>query len=551
MTRFPAVLRFALLLAGFSLLTALFFWPVVAHPGAQLLGPPEDNYQDFWNSWYAARGHLSNSGGAFFFTRLIFYPEGASLTYHSFAYPQIALVWALSKIFGTALPTLIALQNFTILLSFPLAGLSGFYLCRHLTGSSVGALAGGFIFAFNPAHVAQAMHHAHVAGIEFLPAFVLCYLIGLERRSWAWLAGAAGFYALSALSCWYYLFYGFYFLCFHLLYLRVHHHKYPRGWGLLAPAGVTAATALLLSPLIIPMLAAGTQTNAYQPGGNIFVADMLAWTAFPPTHLLAGWSASLYRRFTGDAWEATAYLGLANAALLALGFWLSRERRVLWYAIGSMIFFAVLASGDALHWAGQTLPVHMPGIVLSQLPFFANVRTPARAVVFVYLFLGVGVAGAIAALKMQRQIWTRAAVTVLAFLMLLDFAPARIATAPLACAPELNVLARDSSTFGVLDLPSGYVEINSYMAAQACHGRPIAQGIIARKLDASLIDHLEKEDFARQLQQLKDAGVKYILLHKPKDGLYAWTGYDGSETAWRRNYRAVTDGPAMTVLQVY
>src|ERR1700709_702610 len=102
MTRLPvsAALRFCVLLAGFSLLTALFFWPVVAHPGAQLLGPPEDNYQDFWNSWYAARGHA----GGFFFTRLIFYPEGASLTYHSFAYPQIALAWALSKIFGTALP---------------------------------------------------------------------------------------------------------------------------------------------------------------------------------------------------------------------------------------------------------------------------------------------------------------------------------------------------------------------------------------------------------------------------------------------------------------
>jgi len=45
--------------------------------------------------------------------------------------------------------------------------------------------------------------------------------------------------------------------------------------------------------------------------------------------------------------------------------------------------------------------------------------------------------------------------------------------------------------------------------------------------------------------------VKYILLHKPKDGLYAWTGYDGSETAWRQNYKAVMDGPAMSVFQVY
>lgn len=91
-------------------------------------------------------------------------------------------------------------------------------------------------------------------------------------------------------------------------------------------------------------------------------------------------------------------------ALLALGFVLAKDRRALWCAMGGMILFVVLASGDALHWAGRTLPVHMPGIVLSQLPFFANVRTPARAVVFVYMFLGLGVAGAIAALRIQREI---------------------------------------------------------------------------------------------------------------------------------------------------
>ena len=206
-----------LLLFAFTALTALMFWQVLPHLSSSLLGPPEDNLQDFWNSWYAAKGHQ----GAFFFTHLIRAPEGVSLYYHSFAYPQIFAVWLLSKLFGAALPTLVLLQNLTILASFPLAAIGGFYLCRHVSGSTVGALIGAFIFAFNPWHVAQAMHHAHVAGIEFLPFFALCYLVALERRSYAWLAGAIVFFAFSALSCWYYLFYCFYFLCFHLLYLRI------------------------------------------------------------------------------------------------------------------------------------------------------------------------------------------------------------------------------------------------------------------------------------------------------------------------------------------
>src|SRR5262249_1356666 len=72
------------------------------------------------------------------------------------------------------------------------------------------------------------------------------------------------------------------------------------------------------------------------------------------------------------------------------------ERRVLFYALGGMIFFAALASGDALHVGGWVSPIHMPGIVLSKLPFFANVRTPARAIVFVYLFLAIAISVATA-----------------------------------------------------------------------------------------------------------------------------------------------------------
>src|SRR5688572_3565199 len=40
-----------LALAGFTLLTAIFFWPWVTQLSTALIGPPEDNLQDFWNSW--------------------------------------------------------------------------------------------------------------------------------------------------------------------------------------------------------------------------------------------------------------------------------------------------------------------------------------------------------------------------------------------------------------------------------------------------------------------------------------------------------------------
>jgi hypothetical protein len=399
------------------------------------------------------------------------------------------------------------------------------------------------------------MHHAHVADIEFLPFFVLCYLLALERRSAIWLAGAVAFYALSALSSWYYLFYGFYFLAFHLLYLRVHAHRWPRGWQLAAPALCIAGTLILLSPLLAPMAASGLHDDVYYIGSNMFVADLMAYTAFPPMHLLGGWTRSLYAAFTGNPWEDTVYLGLANLGVLAWALWRCRgaERRTLFYAIGGMIFFCVLASGDALHWGGHTLPIHMPGIVLAHLPFFANARTPARAIVFVYLFLGIAVAcGVTTALQRRRGPATLAVLTGAAILMLLDFYPARIDTTQMACAPELGVIGQDQGTdFGVLDLPSGYAEGNFAMMQQACHGRSIVQGETARQVSATLAGRFETRDLGLQRRQLTAAKIKYILLHRPQGGLFAWNPADGVLARYRQTYPAVADGADMTVLKVY
>jgi hypothetical protein len=42
------------LFALFSALTAILFWQWLPHLHSALIGPPEDNMQDFWNTWYAS-----------------------------------------------------------------------------------------------------------------------------------------------------------------------------------------------------------------------------------------------------------------------------------------------------------------------------------------------------------------------------------------------------------------------------------------------------------------------------------------------------------------
>ena len=542
--------RFGLVSALFVLLTAVIFWPWVAHLHTALIGPPEDNMNDFWDSWYAVTGHNPSH---FFFTNLLRFPEGTPLIYQSFAYPQVLTLVVLSRFFGSDIHTLVALQNITVLASFPLAGVGAFYLVRHLVGSTIGGLIGGFVFAFNPSHVAQVAHHAGVASVEFLPFFVLAYLLGLEKRSVLWIGVAAAFYALSALSCWYYLFYGAYFMGFQLLYQRLRDHAWPHGWPLQAPLLCILSAIAMLSPLILPMVAA-SNPSVYVGGGNLFVADLFSWVTFPPEHMLAPISHGLYRRFSGNPWEATTYLGFVNLALLGwllLRKGLKREPLNV-YVLFGMLTFAVFASGETLHIAGAATILHLPDIVLDRLPFFANVRTPSRAVVFVYLFLSVGVGVAVSDLWRQRRSLLPAGAAILIVLILLDFYPAHLQSTPVVRPPGLAVLDTDAEQgFGVLNLPFSYSAENSYMLEQTFHHRPIVDGITAREMAATLVYRLSFTDLSRQRKQLAQAHVKYILLHHPSHGLYAWNSVLAPVGKYLRAYPSVYDGRDMTVLRVY
>ncbi|HEX3430249.1 MAG TPA: hypothetical protein VHT03_05125 [Rhizomicrobium sp.] len=536
--------------ALFIALTGVLLWPWLVHLHSALAGPPEDNMNDLWNTWYTS---VASVPGHFFHTRLLRFPEGTPLTYQSFNYPQIFVVTALSRFLGTDLPTLVALQNLTLLASFPLAGLGGFYLVRHLTDSAVAGLAGGFVFAFSPFHVAQASHHIGVGAIEFLPFFALAYLLALDKRSASWLCAAVICFALSALSCWYYLFYGAYFLSFQVLYQRFRTGAWPRGWPLLAPALCVALTIAILLPFLVPMIIAGGQ-SLYAEGGNTFSADLLAYVAFPPQHFLSFISRGLYARFTGNPWETTVYLGLINLALL-LWHWsrtgFARESLNAYCALG-IVVFALLAGGEALHVAGAVTIIHLPDAVLDKLPFFADVRTPARAAVFVYLFMSVGVGAAVAALWRQSNPAAKWFVAAVSVLLILDFFPCRLQTTPIGLSPGLHLLRADKDPdFGVLNLPFGYAEEDSYMLEQISHRRPMVDGMTAREQSVSLLNRLSFHDLGKQRNQLVQAHVKYILIHHRSTGYYKWNAILAPLPEFLRTYTPVYTDTRLTILRVY
>jgi hypothetical protein len=543
---------FVVLFALFAAMTAILFWQWMPLLHSALIGPPEDNMQDFWNTWYAS---VAMKPDGFFFTNMIRFPEGTPLFYHSFAYPKVFAIALLSKVIGTELPSLLFLQNISLLISFPLAGVGAFYLVRHFTHNEAGALAGGFVFAFNPSHVAHVMHHAHVSSIEFIPFFVLSYLVAIERRRIIWLGLAIAFYALSALSCWYYLFYIAYFIAFHTVYTVIRERALPSGWSLLTPVASLAGVVVVLSPLLVPMVkAAMGPTSVYMGGVDHYVADVAGYVVFPPVHLLGGLTTNFYWQLTGNPWESTVYLGLANLVVMA---WLclcakQKDSGPLSYVLSGMAVFCVFASGASLHVLGKRT-IAMPDALLSELPFFGNVRSPSRAIVFVYLFLAIGIGLAASFVWPHRnKLSVRWALVAVAALIVLDFYPFHLDITPVSCPPGLALIRNDPERgFGILNLPGGYEASNAYMLQQMCHDRPIVQGETSRDVAVTLRDRLETQNLLTQQSQLAAAKIKYVVIASPSEWFFKWRPEDGQQADYSRTYPTVYSGPDLTVLRVY
>jgi hypothetical protein len=289
----------------------------------------------------------------------------------------------------------------------------------------------------------------------------------------------------------------------------------------------------------------------YEPGGNIDLADLIGFFTFPPQHLLAGLSRGLYSRFAGNAWEATVYLGFVNLALL--GWYCRRKARdpLVLFVLSGMLVFAVLACGETLHVAGIPTHLPLPDAALDKLPFFANVRTPSRAIVFVYLFLAIGTGSAMATLWRGRA-GAKAAALGLAVLIVADFYPAVVAATPVTCPQELRAIESErQSGVGVLNLPWGYVEENAYMLEQVCHRLPIVDGMTTREMGDPLLFNLSLKDLTRQRRQLTAAHVKYILLHRPRMGYYRWNSVFAPVAEYLKEYPTAYSGPDMIILRVY
>jgi hypothetical protein len=502
-------------LAFFSALTALFFYPSFARFGSAIIGPPEDNTQFVWFLWYGTRA-MFDPALDFFHTRLMYHPEGMELWYANYFYFGVAIAALLKPLFGLA-----AAYNLLVLLSFVGAGAAAYALIRYVTGDRIAAFCGAFVYAFNPSHFAHALHHPSVASVQFLPLFLLFVIRAHRGGGWIDRAAAAVMLALSAYCDWNYLIYGGICLALTYPWTAWRERKVFSGKAFWNVAAIGVGAFVLTAPVLVPMVLVGLKhpEAPYLPGHNIFVADLAGFVTPHAFHALGNleWVRNLNGRMTGPVWESAVYLGWVNLAVAVCA--LVRIGKRAFAYLAAFAVCALLALGVELHVAGTLTGVPLPYAVFEQLPFLKHARNPSRVMAFGYLFWSVVVAFGVKALfrSPSMKLKHRLGLVIVAGLGFMDFYSIASDVTPVELPPVYEAVTRDpeyaAKGFAIMNIPW---DKGRYMMEQTVHGLPDLQGYLGRKFSMPLIGKLPFNDLTKQKEVLKAARVKYILVRKKR-----------------------------------
>src|SRR5581483_10045031 len=380
--------RAAMAALGIYLGLSFFFFGrgLVGHFSTSYVGRGPDPPQSIWFiAWWAyAFTHRLNP----FFTRLLFAPAGANLSWSTMA-PLAALTAVpITLWFGP-----VAAYNALCLIAPTMAGWAAFVLCRWLSRGYWSSLAAGWVFGFSAYTVSAITTHLHTLLVFPIPLIVwlsLRYAAGeLHRRRlvatvalliFAQFMFCAEIVATAALVG------ALFFTVVYALGSETTRHSLMR-----LPAPLAAAcgiAAVFLSPYLYFMFAFG------HPGGVVLNpeyhgADLLNLLVPTGVNELGklGALAAISRTYRATLTESGSYLPLP-LVVIALLFgrerWAEPTARALIYSI---IATCVLAMGARFVIGGHPT-FGAPWYLLTRLPLLRK-ALPVRLMMYVFLGLAV------------------------------------------------------------------------------------------------------------------------------------------------------------------
>ena len=464
---------------AYLLLSLLLLAPTLPSFGRAVPGglvAAADGWQNVWNLWWFHRAVTTGLNP--FFTRMIFYPEGADLLGQTLTCTNGLLLLPVTALFGP-----VAGYNAAVLLSFVLAGMGGYALTLHVTGRPLAAFVGGCVFTFAPFHLTKVWDgQLELSTLQWLP-FYLLFLLRCTAGDGRWRdAAAAGvLLAIVGYTSWYYLFFAA-LASLLVAALWLPYRAGARVW-LLALARLAAAATLavlLIAPALPSLL--GSATELAGPSASAALLPLRSATLLDfwlPSNLHPVWGA--WAQSLGAVWHAdiaawNVALGYTPLALALVA--LVRMRGAAWRWLVLAGAACVLALGPTLNIGPWKTGLPLPYAALAALPGGNISHRPSHFVVITCVALaplaGLGLNALLARTAVRWRGWLLAGVLLA---LTWEFLPPRWNLWAPTPHPYYDVLANQPGA--LLVLPAAAEDLRP-LIDQMRHGRPLMGGLLAR-----------------------------------------------------------------------
>jgi hypothetical protein len=541
----------------YALLALGMTYPLLAHWTHGVLGPPGDNFEYLYKlAWF--KRALFDVHVSPWFMPDVFYPQGYHLALHEMSLTNVALGMPLTVLWGETVS-----YNALVLLSFVLSGFGAYLLVFRLTRERLAGLLSGVAYgfcAYRMAHLGAG--HLNLLGTQWLPFLFLCLEQALRSRKVLSAALAGLFFALSALSSWYYApMFGLFAALYVLWRARPWRERlFKRRMGLLLAVAALVALVLML-PSIVPTVQQWSQRGmAFSLREvDVFSASLGDWFVPNALHPLWGQRFASYYASSEDVPEHIISLSWVAMLLTGVALWPSQRRRP--SSAWAVLFMVavILALGTTLHVNGQRVYLAAPAwlergftavigwlanrLALHRMPSYYELRVPGAVYVplptlVFYLFLpffdsmrvwsrfglvaafavavlgGLGAARLLSAVRRSGARVCLGALLVAAVVVELASAPFALGWSEVRAQPVDVWLKQQTSPGAVAVFPLWKAEHGAALYASTVHGKPVVYGygaffpISYRQVRPVLWEFPTAESIAL----LQDWGVRWVLV---------------------------------------
>ncbi|MCY4069872.1 MAG: hypothetical protein OXG60_01095 [Chloroflexi bacterium] len=534
--------RIALLL--YLLTFVVMSYPFVTRMHSHLPMDNVDTHQALWQNWWVLEA--LRQGLDVNYTPYLFHPEGLDYTLQPPRWTGLVFWTPLYILFGDPFAF-----NMTAAIGILLRAYGMYLFGMLIFGRRIPAWVCGAFYAFAGANLTHALQQPFTGASEWIPWFMLAFVCGLMQirfrasaRYILWAMLAAAF--LFSLNVYANLKIGIFAMLlgggFALLYMIVHRLWTLRiFWKSMIIFGL--ASIAICAPSLLPMI---RSEDLFAATSDPVIADV--WGGMDLlTYLKADHDRPLnymgsIASLSGDQVEHSfvtwglSHVGLVSIffAFAGLVYAIRVERPVLIWFLLALVFW-LLSLGVVIYMHKSPLDFYWtPYRLLEDNFIFRALKWPFRmALVFLFpyaVLIGYGLHYRLRSLVLNRKRQALVIVSVIALLYGTSIFPIPTRNAPRP--PYLSYLA-ELPEGAVIDVPFGRHVSKYYMSVQRFHGRPIAEGMIARVPPGTYdyinqnpllaifrdpgklnYEDLSLENWEAAFKQLLDDGFRYLVMHR-------------------------------------